>query len=174
MAAQTGYADLKIRPKRAAFADDSFYDLFNQVADVMSKMRGLAIDNARHIDDIILERVMELWEMLEYSFGILLCAQQQPNETVKERAKRMLGTSRAAKSCLDIIELPRMDDTVFFNHVFDAWLEAINAELSPKLVESRPQVIAKACLVTAGDWIRLTSLTNDLTRELEVQNRNPP
>jgi len=176
-------------PKRSAFVDDRFYDLFYLVADAMAKMRGLAIDNAQHVDDITLERVMELWEILEYRFGILLCAQQQPNETVKERVQRMLGTIpvakrgasesekrgtlRAAKSCLDVIELPRIDDTVFYNSVFDPWLKAMNAELSPKLASSRPEFIAKACLLTAGDWIRLTSLTTDLTRELDTQNRNP-
>jgi hypothetical protein len=147
----------------------------------MAKTRGLVIDNAQHIDDITLERVMELWEMLDYRFGILLCTQQQPNETVKERAQRMLGTiapekrgtSRAAKSCLDIIELPRVDDTTFFSSVFDPWLKGMNAELSPKLAASRPEFIAKACLLTAGDWIRLTSLTTDFTREIDTQNRNP-
>jgi hypothetical protein len=41
------------------------------------------------------------------------------------------GTSRAAKSCLDVIELPYMELALFHEHVFEAWLTVMNAELSP-------------------------------------------
>lgn len=141
-------------PKRQSFADDRFKDLFYLVCDGMRKMRGLVIDNSQHIDDITLEQVIELWETLDKRFGIIICVQQQVNEDVTRRAQLTLGSvPRAAKSCLDIIELPRMNMAEFSENVFDTWLKGMNAELSSKLQakRDRAEFKAKAWLVTKGD-----------------------
>ncbi len=156
------------------YSESRFLQLCAELRTLAKKLqlRAIVIDNAHHVDDRGLRKLMEPCDHCEYKFAIILGYQMRNHAKPAERIHKVLEEGGAFDQWADSLVLESMEEHEFYDTILPELYLALDTEFNRDIEAAVERFQSKLWAHTGGNWHQIERIATLFDQDLGPKSEN--